>query len=222
MTERYPPAPWRLHGQMYGVYLRMPPGSVPEALTPNNIPLKRRDGAMVLAAYFIDYQEGGLLTYREFLVTAIGKLRMPIRGTILRIWVDSDAALFGGRELWHIPKEMGEFEFEHGAAFTGSLSLDGKEAASYRFTPKRTVPGRWPFSSWLTQESATGLRGTFSRFRARFQFGSGELTVPDTSDLSFLNEGRPIAHIAMRDFTARFGLRSVDVPAPSAQRATRG
>lgn len=128
MTERYPPAPWQLHGQMYGVYLKMPPGSVPETLTPR-VPGHR------------DRQADNV-----------------VPGTVLRIWVDSDPALFGGREMWHIPKEMSQFEFDHGAVFTGSLSLDGKEAVSYRFTPKRTVPGRWPFSLWLTQESDTGLR----------------------------------------------------------------
>jgi hypothetical protein len=70
--------------------------------------------------------------------------RNPSVGTVLRIWVDSAQSMVGGRELWYIPKELAEFRFDHGAGFSAAMRIDGREVVSYRYTPRWTVPGRWP------------------------------------------------------------------------------
>jgi hypothetical protein len=173
---------------------------------------------MLVAAYMVEYQEPGMLSYREFIVAAmLPELTYPSRASIRRIWVDSPESLAGGRELWDIPKRMAKFDFDYadggGKACRGSvLAEDGTEIVSYRFTPRLTLPGRIPFHQVSVQESLreddVRIRRTRSLFRTRIQIGSGELHVPDGSELSFLRHGTPKVHAGLRDFRATFGQKS--------------
>lgn len=231
----YPPAPWALRGDMFGVLLRMAPGSVPAELFPEHIRVRRRDGSVLAAVVWVDYRRGSVLEYRELMVTAMTRLRLPLTGTVLRIWVETAPSMEGGRALWHIPKELADFSFEtesesgaeskpeakarrHGGSgsrsrFAGSIAVDGKELASYRFTPRFTVPGRWPSNLVIRQDRGSGVRRTVCAMRGRLQVGRGELVVPRDSELAFLDSGSVVAHLAIRDFDSRFGVRSADLPA---------
>jgi hypothetical protein len=55
---------------------------------------------------------------------------------------------------------------------------------------------------------------TLTIFSGRYQFGSGQLVVPETSELAFLRNGTPVVHIAVRDVRGRFGHRIVDRMVP--------
>jgi Acetoacetate decarboxylase (ADC) len=214
----YPPAPWRLRGEMFGAVLRLPRGAVPADLVPVHTRSRRRDGSVIAVAAWVDYQPGSVLTYRELMVVSMTGLAMPLTGTVLRIWVSSVESLMGGRKLWRIPKDLAEFTFGTGEAgdrrgtFTGSIRADGREQASYRFVPRFTVPGKWPSLMAVDQDTETGQRHTLSSMRGRLQVGRGNLHVPDDSELAFLNTGSTIAHLALRDFRAVFGRSSKDLP----------
>ncbi|GAA3815015.1 acetoacetate decarboxylase family protein [Streptomyces phyllanthi] len=211
----YPPAPWVLRGDMFGVLLRMAPGSVPAELLPEHIRVRRRDGSVLAAVVWVDYRRGSVLEYRELMVTAMTRLTLPLTGTVLRIWVETEPSMEGGRALWRIPKELAGFSFQQhgGTGFAGSIAVGGTELASYRFTPRFTVPGRWPSNLIIRQDCGPGLRRTVCAMRGRLQVGRGELVVPEDSELAFLNSGSVITHMAIRDFDARFGVRSTDLPA---------
>jgi hypothetical protein len=209
MDTAYPPAPWSLRGDMYITVLRMPPGSVPADILPHQIRLGRPGRGMTLAVAFVDYQPGGDLAYREFLVSTTNATLTS--GTILKIWVDSVESLAGGREMWLIPKEFADFKFEQDNQFTGIASIGGQVTASYTFTPKLTLPGRWRLPNSVTQGHGGVVRRTRSTFRSKLQLGSGTLEVPEDSPVAFLRRGRILGHVAMRDFTVQFGIRSVVV-----------
>jgi hypothetical protein len=188
---------------MYIAVVRMPPGTMPASLCPSWIDPRK---GLTLAAAFVDYRAGGQLVYREFLVSTTNAALTS--GTILRIWVDSEASLAGGRQLWGIPKELASFEITHGARPSCSISVGGQPVASYTFKPFLTLPGRWRLPNTVRQELDGVARRTRSQFRTRLQLGSGKLDVPESSPVAFLRNGRVLAHSAMRDFTVSFGLRS--------------
>jgi len=195
---------------MHGAMVKMPPGSIPADVLPAGIDVLRRDGSAVLSAVWWDYRQGGTLVYREFLVATLS--RDPRVGTILQIWVDSEQSMVAGRELWYIPKELAELSFDHGAGFSAAMRIGDREVVSYRFTPRWTVPGRWPAKVVTVQEQDGTVRRTTGSYRCRFQTGRGELVIPADSEVAYLRRGRPVRHIAMLAVTGRFGTRSVDRP----------
>ncbi len=69
-----------------------------------------------------------------------------------------------------------------------------------------------PFHQVTVQESLreddVRIRRTRSLFRTRMQIGTGELHVPDDSELAFLKHGTPKLHAGLRDFRATFGQKS--------------
>lgn len=207
----YPPAPWRLCGNMYGALLRLPNGVVPQDELPQHIGVERGDGSLIAAVVWAEYGPGSVLAYREFMVVAMTRLTVPLTGTVLRIWVDSAESREGGRNLWRIPKGLAGFSFRQGDDFTGSIMIDGKEQASYSFAPRCTVPGRWPFRMIVQQDTEAGRRRTVSSMRGRLQIGGGELNIPQDGELAYLGRGSVITHIAVRNFQAQFGRRSLDI-----------
>lgn len=202
----YPPPPWKLRGDLFGTVFRMPPDSIPLALLPQHLDLRRPDGTSLLATAWVDYQAGSALTYREFMVTGILRLRPPLHGTILRIWVDSPESQAGGRQLWHIPKDLAEFDFTQNSTLATKLTVKGTELASYTYLERGQLSIRFPFCVTVVQEHTAGIRRTYSSWSAHPAWGRGEFSIPDDSELSFLNRGRPLAHLALRDFRATFGL----------------
>jgi hypothetical protein len=208
-TPDYPPAPWPLKADMFIALVRMPPGSIPRDILPSKIRLGRPDRPMNLAAVFVDYRPGGILSYREFLVGTVN--RTMTSGTILKIWVDSEQSLAGGRDLWFIPKGFGRFKFDVQQGFSGTAFVDERETASLTFVPRWNIPGRWSYRNTVVQQSGDTVRRTTSRFRSRFQIGTGHLHVPADSQVSFLRDGTPFRFTAIRDLTARFGVKSADL-----------
>ena len=103
----YPEPPWKMHGRGVFVAMRVPVGELdlPKGMSPVAI----GGQAMGLLA-FIEYRAPSPLTYRELIfmpcvVRAEAEGKGPIRGYwVARMYVDDEASLRGGRELWALPK----------------------------------------------------------------------------------------------------------------------
>jgi hypothetical protein len=90
----YPEPPWHLQGEMIVVPARVHP---------------RRLGGVLLADY-----RSGILSYRELIVFS----RATTRGMVVsHIYVDSPESMRGGIEIWGLPKELAEFDYD-GRTFT--------------------------------------------------------------------------------------------------------
>lgn len=113
----YPEPPWRMHGRGVFVALRVPVGelSLPRGMTPIAV----GGQAMGLLA-FVEYQAPSPLTYRELIfmpcmVSAETEGGRRVRGYwVARMYVDSEASLRGGRELWALPKTIAHFSLRDG------------------------------------------------------------------------------------------------------------
>jgi hypothetical protein len=88
------------------------PTAVARRYVPQALPLIPIAPGRTLATVAFASYERGSLAYRELLL-GIGLvwLRGP-RFCIPRLWVDSDASIAGGREIWKLPKEFASFDVQ--------------------------------------------------------------------------------------------------------------
>ncbi len=115
VTEiKYPPAPWRLTGQLYGSVWAVPAAQFKAKLPPAFKPVVNL-GRIGIFAGFVDYQAGSPLVYHELIAGVVVRLRNSWRFAfnVTDIWVDDEASKAGGRALWGVPKELAEFEFKY-------------------------------------------------------------------------------------------------------------
>lgn len=201
----FPPEPWELRGQLFGAVWAVPRSAVPD-VPPGVRPVVVAGRAWVVTAW-VDYQPGGVLEYRELLAAVLGRVGTRPVATIVGIWVDSPASRAGGRALWGIPKELARFAFRHGPPFDAVAERDGGELARGAFTPRVSLPGRWPVRGTLAQRRGTGLVCTPAVLRGRVRLGRGRLDVDPDGPLGFLAGRTPVASFAVRDVHLVVGRR---------------
>ena len=143
----YPPAPWRLHGELIVIpTVYGPSGAQRDSLT-------ARWGGVLLANY-----AGGTLAYHELIVFRPGFV-------VSHIYVDSPESMRGGREIWRLPKELAEFTYSRSFV---EVRQHGRPLFSARI---RRRPGLMPLLipgpaigeggklsvGWLTMRAAPAL-----------------------------------------------------------------
>lgn len=210
----YPPEPWYLGGHLLVSAFRVPvrelPASVLEAVPHDHAPLVVA-GHVTVGAAFVHYVPGGALRYEELLLSLPVRKGLAIRQSIPYIWVDSEASMRGGRELWGIPKELGEFTraVDGRAVRTAMRSArDGTEVAALdaRVGP-RLLPGTPPVPLATAQlldgrrfVSRNTVFATVRALRTDWRF------APD-GPLGFLAGRAPLVSLALHDAAVVFGTR---------------
>jgi hypothetical protein len=200
-VSEYPPEPWDLRGQLYGSVFGVPLADVPVHLPPGCRPVRiGRYG--VVGAVWVDYEPGGVLSYRELMTTLLVRRGWRLLPTITHIWVDSEPSRAGGRALWGIPKELASFEFAAGRF----AARDEKGALAVGTSRRRlSLPGRLPVRFAVVQELARRAKVSPVRSRARVELAAASFTADPAGPLAFLAGRRPLASFALRDFRMRFG-----------------
>ena len=130
-------------------------------------------------------------------------------GTVTHIWVDEERSVAGGRQLWSIPKQMGDFVIEPGTGergFAGRLSVDDQAVAAVRFAPNMSLPGRPSASGFVIQQNDYGLLRTRCRGRGRIVTGRAEWDFSATGPLAFMQGRAPFFSLYLRDLQASFGI----------------
>ena len=194
----YPPAPWKLHGQLWVSLFRVRDGDHPT----------RPPG--VYGAALVSYEDPSPLTYSELLVARPVKAEGARRVNITDIWVDSADSRDGGRDLWAIPKDLCDF----GRTTDGgrvqrtswSTTLRGVPVASARFTDVSRHAPRAPFrgSTWQRRHSGeTEVALLKGSGRALPCHGSWDFS--EVGPLAWLAGKRPIASFRVADFQMSFG-----------------
>lgn len=193
MAASYPPAPWQMHGQLWGSLFRVRPGDHPD----------RAPGVYGVA--LVDYEEPSPLTYGELLVARA--VREPVRAvTITDIWVDSEASMLGGRELWAIPKGLAEFDLStrtsgpvHHATWT--VTREQRPVCSAWFADLSQAAPRLRFRGRTYAEEITAaLTGSARSLPCR-----GSWSFDAAGPLGWLHGKRSLASFRMRDFQMSFG-----------------
>lgn len=199
----YPPAPWKMHGQLWLSLFRVRPGDHPG----------RPPGVYGVA--LVAYEPPSPLTYSELLVARPVREAGGRRVHITDIWVDSQESLEGGRELWAIPKDLATFrrttEGHRLQRTSWTASVDGVPAASARFTDVSGAAPRTPFagSTWQVRpaehpEAGTEVVASLSG-SARSLPARGRWTFDPGGPLGWLAGKRSLASFRMTDFAMSFG-----------------
>lgn len=176
---QYPPAPWKTYGrafmQPYLVDARqvaLPPGFTAVTVA----------GRCVGVLALIEYWAPSPLTYAELtwlpcLVSAAG-----VRGYyVAKMYVDSEASLAGGRELWAIPKQLARFSIG-----SHSATVETEDGAHLELEMAQRGP------SIKLRSGASTLQDGGSdvvRFRGSgtARTGSGGLTITSASGMDAWN-----------------------------------
>jgi hypothetical protein len=206
----YPPTPWRINGQIYGSTWVVPAADFRAELSPAFEPVIVR-GKIYVFAGFVHYQEGSVLTYHELMVGLLMRLKDPRRyaATVTHIWVDNEISKWGGRELWGLPKELAEFQFDYQSDnrhFEAQAQAGGVTLATGNFQAKFGLPRNLRLP--LPIPSYQMLRGqphfAFGTLWGRLHYCQGGLQIPPESPLAALGlAGRkPLLSFAGLDFKA--------------------
>jgi hypothetical protein len=101
----YPPAPWRLKGQMWmAIYDTGTPVALPDGFKPLLNP-------NWLAIVLVRYLEG-TLRYDELVVGTVAYRGLRVGIHVHSLWVNDEASLWGGRRIWGVPKELATFTWD--------------------------------------------------------------------------------------------------------------
>lgn len=191
----YPPAPWKMHGQLWLSLFRVREGDDPG----------REPGIYGVA--LVRYEEPSPLTYGELLVAR----QVEKAVTISDIWVDSPASVAGGRALWAIPKDLCDFTFRTDrrgplARTAWTASVDGRPIASAQFTDVSRFAPRLPFKGSTRQQREGGevvtasLTGSSKALPCR-----GTWSFDPAGPLGWLSGKRSLASFRQADFQMSFG-----------------
>lgn len=197
----YPPEPWDLRGQMHAAVFLVQRHEVPVDL-PAGCRLVQVDGRVVVTTAWVDYEPGGVLSYRELMVTVLVRRGLRPMPTITQIWVDSPASRDGGRALWGIPKELARFEFD-GAHWRASDD-DGR-LADGTVRPRWRLPGRWPLRFAVVQWSDGRAKVSPVRASAGLAVAGTQFRADPAGPLAFLAGRRPLLALSALDFRMSFG-----------------
>ena len=167
--------------------------------------------AGVYGAAFVDYQEGGVLSYRELLVARLVRDGAVPRVRITDIWVDSPTSREGGRSLWAIPKELADLHVQErvlgpAARTAWSARVDGTPVAAAAFTGVPAAALRTPLGFTVTQtrddgsEVVTPVSGSARSLPCLggWQFGTD-------GPLAWMRGQRPLLSFRLSDFRITFG-----------------
>lgn len=198
----YPPPPWHLRG--WGVQtLHAVPLSRARRYVPEALPIQRISPRHTLGTLFFASYESGTLRYRELLIgIALVRLRGP-RFCIPRLWVDSEASLQGGREIWHLRKELAAFDLR------GSYDCAGIAARNVCALEVRAMRARIPLrlAAPALGQNAEGIYPFTATVRARASPARVRIT-PLCDEIAEMRLAKPL-------FAWRYEWLELDVPAPT-------
>lgn len=207
--SRYPPEPWQLRGQLHTSVFLVPLALVAAELPPECRPV-RLGRCVVVGVAWVDYQPGGVLSYRELMATVLVRRGWRVMPTITHIWVDSVASRDGGRALWAVPKEVAEFTVD-GSRWTARDESGPIAAATVR--RRWQLPGRWPLRFAVVQPSAGAAKVSPVRVVARLGLSSVAFRTEQAGPLGFLAGRRALPSLTLADFRMSFGHRQTAVGA---------
>ncbi|GAB2755929.1 acetoacetate decarboxylase family protein [Streptomyces bullii] len=204
-----PPEPWNLTGDMFVSLWRVPAGDLPHwRLPPGARPwiVRRR---CTLVTFWVDYQPGGVLAYREFLIAMAVRYRRRLAASTVAAWVDDEQALAGGRALWGIPKHPGRFTLHADrGGMRAELTPSGAPGVRVEYHDLLRLPWRLPARAHLIQQRPDGTTCRVPlRIHGRPCLGRARTAAEPSSPLSFLTHHSPLLSLGVRDFRSTVGQR---------------
>jgi hypothetical protein len=161
--------------------------------------------ALVVTAW-VKYEPAGVLHYDEFMCAVLVR---PLRAHLIHvtnIWVNNKAAAAGGRELWGVPKQLGEFVVEQNHhRFQGSLSADGRDLAQLQFERTLSIPGRFRLKGLAAQMLGGAVKKTRLQAHGHLHLGRARWQFKKGGPLEYLTRTSPVLSFQLSNLQLRFG-----------------
>lgn len=202
----YPAEPWQLCGDLHAAALLAPADEVPLDPPPGWTPV-RLFGRAVLGLAWVDYRPGGVLTYRELMLTALLRRGLRVLPHVVAIWVDSPASRDGGRQLWGIPKQLADFDFRSAGGRTVHVAARDEKGpiAAGAVRIRGRLPWRVPVRFSVVQSRRGAAKVSPVRARGRLAMTTLACSPDADGALGFLAGRRPLLGVSLLDFDMSFG-----------------
>lgn len=190
----YPSAPWILRGaalqSLYAIDItQVRPLIPPELEIVTVFPGKTLGGI-----YVARYEQGSSLEYSELIAAAaIVRSGWQWGGWISHIYVDNPDSVAGGREIWHLPKELAAFNWQGSTQVSvsqGSQTLCTLNSSPpiFGFPINLTLP---VFSCDRNSSADSHLFLFHGEFQGQMSWVNTQLNIPIESPLNHLNLAQP-------------------------------
>lgn len=193
LHQDYPPAPWRLTGGLYGSLWSVPKTRF-SATLPKGLEPLINFGRIGVFAGFVDYREGSALVYHEYIAGVVVRRRDKRRFGICvtHIGVDSLSSLWGGREIWGVPKEMAHFDLSYGRdgldCIETATDESGRTILAGEYRTRIGLPRRLRVPVFFPNYQELDDRIVYSdgTFRGALQLCASKIDIPHDSPLAAL------------------------------------
>ncbi|GAA6620948.1 acetoacetate decarboxylase family protein [Scytonema sp. NUACC26] len=197
----YPQAPWILNGYAFLtghlINIERVRHSIPKELEIIAV----LPGKTLGGIYISYYGKGSELEYSELIVVpALVGYQGKVGGWVSHIYVDNPESVAGGREIWVLPKEMAEFNWEKGERITvrqGNRTLCTLNYKKPLFTWKQ-----WFGASSFSAKN-TNLLCFSAEMEARLGLIGSKLEIPTESPFAEIDLGQPFLTIRAEEMSLR-------------------
>jgi hypothetical protein len=158
-------------------------------------------GKTLGGVYLSYYEPSSVLEYSELIVIpAVVGYRGKIGGWVSHIYVDNPDSVAGGREIWGLPKEIAEFNWEKRENVT---VRQGNQTLCRLKYKQQTLAWR----QWLSGSSFSAKGANLLIFSAevesRLGFVGSKLEVPAKSPFAEIGLGQPFLTIRAEQMSLR-------------------
>ncbi|MBD2340099.1 acetoacetate decarboxylase family protein [Calothrix sp. FACHB-156] len=185
----YPQAPWILQGNAVQT-LHLVNVEQVRSLVPSELEIiSVWPGKTVASVYLSYYGSNSVLEYSELIVVpAVVSYQGKIGGWVSHIYVDHVDSVAGGREIWGLPKQLADFEWQAEKSVT--VRQGNRKLCTLNYTQQSLA---WRQSLGASGFSAMGadLLVFSAEFESRLGLISSQLEVPRESPFARIGLGQP-------------------------------
>jgi Acetoacetate decarboxylase (ADC) len=203
----YPQAPWTLQG--YAIQtLHLVNIDRVRSLIPTEFKIiSVWPGKTFGGVYLSQYESGSVLEYSELIVVpAVISYRGKIGVWISHIYVDNTDSVAGGREIWGLPKELAEFNWEQRKRVT--VHQGNRNLCTLDYNSQNLM-----WRQRLGASSFSTMGDNLLMFPAEFESLLGlvgsQLEVPIESPFSGIAFGQPFLTVRCEQMSLRVGAPEV-------------
>ena len=111
--QPYPSAPWRLSGRAIAIVRLTPIERIADGVPKPLSVVPIMPGRTLSMFYLARYEAPSALQYHECIVApALVRNGVRVGAWISNIFVDSEASMLAGREIWGLPKQLANFDWK--------------------------------------------------------------------------------------------------------------
>lgn len=186
----YPQAPWTLKGYAIQTLQLLDVDKVRPFIPSELKIISVWPGKTLGGVYLSYYGSGSALEYSELIVAAgLVSYSGKFGSWVSHIYVDNSDSIAGGREIWGLPKEMAEFNWELDKCVT--VRQGDRLLCSLNYNkPSFALPQKLGASSFSALDSDLLLFP--AQLEARLSLIGSKLEIPSESPFAQLNIGQPL------------------------------